>query len=41
MNSTFGASSTTPGEPEEENPGNTATDEEVGDILDEVFGKQP
>lgn len=41
LNSTFGASSTTPGEPEEENPGNTATDEEVGDILDEVFGKQP
>ena len=41
LNSTFGASSTTPGEPEEENPGDTATDEEVGDILDEVFGKQP
>lgn len=39
LNTTFGASSTVPGYPEEENPNNTATDKEVDDLLDEVFGK--
>lgn len=41
LNKAFGASSSRPGESDEESPDNTATDEEVDKLLDDVFGKQP
>lgn len=41
LNKVFNASSGSSTDPGGDTPGNTATDEEVGGILDEVFGKQP